>query len=87
MKIKVRYLGVFVKLSGRDEEYLFLDEGETAAALKRLLFKRYGRRFVEHFNEFSYRNAILMRNGVVLDDDDVLESDDEVIVAHPVGGG
>jgi len=85
--VKVKYLGVFVRITRKEEESISLEEGSTLGELKRILSKRYGRKFAERFSDFSYRNAIFLRNGEAVDENAHLSEGDEVVVAHPVGGG
>ena len=87
LTVRVKYLGVFVRIARREEERILLEEGSTVGELKTILSKKYGRKFTERFSDFSYRNAIFLRNGEAVDEDAHLSEGDEVVVAHPVGGG
>jgi len=87
LTVRVKYLGVFVRITRKKEESISLEEGSTVGELKTILSKKYGRKFTERFSGFSYRNAIFLRNGEAVDEDAHLSEGDGVVVAHPVGGG
>jgi len=87
IKLVVKYLGTFSRLTGRREEVLELEIGATVEDLQRMLVLKYGRELKKKLEDESTQPVLFVVAGRAAAPDRVLSDGDEVIVTYPAGGG
>ncbi|UCG70356.1 MAG: MoaD family protein [Thermoplasmata archaeon] len=87
-QVKVKYLMVFSQVTGKMEENVAIDEGNTIEDLLKVLYNRYGRKFKKLIEQdLENRSVIFVVNGESKESTTPLMDGDEILISYPVGGG
>lgn len=90
MKVRVKYLAVINAVTGKYDEEIEVNEGETIAGLVEILTNIYGQRFRNVVYTFGGARRYFVNfycNGQPALSETVLNQDDEVILLLALGGG